>query len=244
MQTLSAILARTARLLHHLAHIRWRPPRPKPGRPRCRRSPGDLARCCAPDFRISDGLVVTPSSSRRSLSSRISFHVGSVDEEFHGRPPRRCRWQRGGLIRSAFALDQIADWVTGHEARSTPTCESRCRCWCRCQPTRAYTYAVPDGMAVAPGSIVRVPLGPREVAGIVWDDWRRCGRPAKLRPISHAFDCPPIATDMRRFVDWVVSLHAVAAGHGGAHAAAGAGSLRPGAAGRGPGMDRRSSRTA
>ncbi len=34
---------------------------------------------------------------------------------------------------------------------------------------RPYTYAVPDGMRVVPGSIVRVPLGPRQVAGIVWD---------------------------------------------------------------------------
>ena len=30
---------------------------------------------------------------------------------------------------------------------------------------RPYSYAVPAGMTVAPGSIVRVPLGPREVAG-------------------------------------------------------------------------------
>ncbi|WP_292292225.1 hypothetical protein, partial [Mesorhizobium sp.] len=34
---------------------------------------------------------------------------------------------------------------------------------------RPYTYAVPAGMRVVPGSIVRVPLGPRQVAGIVWD---------------------------------------------------------------------------
>jgi primosomal protein N' len=34
---------------------------------------------------------------------------------------------------------------------------------------RPYSYLVPDGMAVEPGTIVRVPLGPREVAGIVWD---------------------------------------------------------------------------
>ena len=32
-----------------------------------------------------------------------------------------------------------------------------------------YTYAVPEGATVEPGSIVRVPLGPRLVAGVVWD---------------------------------------------------------------------------
>ena len=28
---------------------------------------------------------------------------------------------------------------------------------------RAYSYAVPEGMAVEPGSVVQVPLGPRQV---------------------------------------------------------------------------------
>jgi primosomal protein N' (replication factor Y) (superfamily II helicase) len=68
---------------------------------------------------------------------------------------------------------------------------------------RPYTYAVPEGMTVVPGSIVRVPLGPREVAGIVWDSAADLVDPKKLRPISEVFDCPPIDRDMRRFVDWV-----------------------------------------
>jgi primosomal protein N' (replication factor Y) (superfamily II helicase) len=70
---------------------------------------------------------------------------------------------------------------------------------------RAYSYAVPPGMAVRPGSIVRVPLGPREVAGIVWDGPGEAVNPKKLRPISECFDCPPIDEDMRRFVDWVAA---------------------------------------
>ncbi|MBN9056720.1 MAG: ribosomal protein L7/L12, partial [Rhizobiales bacterium] len=37
-------------------------------------------------------------------------------------------------------------------------------------PTPApYSYTVPEGMAVEPGSIVQVPLGPRLVPGVVWD---------------------------------------------------------------------------
>ena len=70
---------------------------------------------------------------------------------------------------------------------------------------RPYSYAVPEGMAVRPGSIVRVPLGPREVAGIVWDGPGEAVNPKKLRPISECFDCPPIDEDMRRFVDWVAA---------------------------------------
>ena len=68
---------------------------------------------------------------------------------------------------------------------------------------RPYSYAVPDGMTVVPGSIVRVPLGPREVAGIVWDGGNEAFDPKRLRPISEAFDCPPVTDAMRRMVDWI-----------------------------------------
>ncbi|MGN6465989.1 MAG: primosomal protein N' [Rhizobiaceae bacterium] len=68
-----------------------------------------------------------------------------------------------------------------------------------------YSYAVPEGMRVGPGSIVRVPLGPRQVAGIVWDGG--CGdiEPKRLRGIEEVFDCPPVGADMRRFVEWIAS---------------------------------------
>jgi primosomal protein N' (replication factor Y) len=33
---------------------------------------------------------------------------------------------------------------------------------------RAYSYRVPDGLTVAPGDIVSVPLGAREATGVVW----------------------------------------------------------------------------
>ncbi|MEO4001100.1 primosomal protein N' [Mesorhizobium sp. CAU 1732] len=68
---------------------------------------------------------------------------------------------------------------------------------------RPYSYSVPDEMSVVAGSIVRVPLGPREVAGVVWDVPTDQIDPKKLRPISQVFDCPPIDADARRFVDWV-----------------------------------------
>nr|WP_245319179.1 primosomal protein N' [Consotaella salsifontis] len=68
---------------------------------------------------------------------------------------------------------------------------------------RPYSYAVPEGMTVVPGSIVQVPLGPRQVAGIVWDGDGDEVDPKKLRPITQVFDCPPLAESMRRFIDWV-----------------------------------------
>ena len=69
-----------------------------------------------------------------------------------------------------------------------------------------YTYKVPAGMELAPGDIVRVPLGPREMIGAVWDD------PVdpsvghnRLRAILHHYDSPPLDPTLRRFVDWVAN---------------------------------------
>ncbi len=70
---------------------------------------------------------------------------------------------------------------------------------------RPYSYAVPEGMDVEPGSIVRVPLGPREVGAVVWDGTCDDIEARKLRPISELFDCPPLTAGSRRFVDWVAS---------------------------------------
>ena len=67
----------------------------------------------------------------------------------------------------------------------------------------AYSYRVPRDCAVVAGSVVEVPLGPRRVLGVVWDDR---GPPLKvgdnrLREIVRTFDVPPIAEPLRRFVD-------------------------------------------
>lgn len=69
-----------------------------------------------------------------------------------------------------------------------------------------YSYGVPEDMVVEPGSIVQVPLGPRQVIGVVWD--KNDGPPVdpkKLRPITKTFECPPLREEMRRFIDWVAS---------------------------------------
>ncbi|CAN7435186.1 primosomal protein N' [Rhizobium sp. LjRoot98] len=71
---------------------------------------------------------------------------------------------------------------------------------------KPYSYAVPEGMAVEPGSIVQVPLGPRQVVGVVWDGVDDGSvDPKKLKAITQVFDCPPLAKDMRTFLDWVAS---------------------------------------
>ncbi len=77
---------------------------------------------------------------------------------------------------------------------------------------RPFSYGVPEGMSVRPGSIVRVPIGPREVAAVVWDGEGETVDPKKLRPISEVFDCPPLEDKARRFVDWVAGYTMTAPG--------------------------------
>lgn len=69
----------------------------------------------------------------------------------------------------------------------------------------AYSYGVPEGMDLAPGDYVQVPLGTREVAAVVWDDSENTVDPKKLRSVISKFDCPPLREDMRRFIEWVAN---------------------------------------
>ncbi|CAI8224924.1 MAG: Primosomal protein N' [Alphaproteobacteria bacterium] len=68
-----------------------------------------------------------------------------------------------------------------------------------------YDYAVPLHMAVAPGSIVRVPLGSRQVYGVVWGEAEGDAPAHKIKPIIALCDVPPLAEELRQFVDWVAN---------------------------------------
>ncbi len=70
---------------------------------------------------------------------------------------------------------------------------------------RPYSYGIPKGMSLAPGDFVQVPLGPRKVAAVVWDnpDNEKPIDPKKLRSIEKKFDCPRLPKEMRKFVDWL-----------------------------------------
>ncbi|HEY0218587.1 MAG TPA: primosomal protein N' [Afipia sp.] len=70
---------------------------------------------------------------------------------------------------------------------------------------QAYSYRVPDGVDLAPGDVVCVPLGAREVVAVVWaenanPDPRLHNR---LKDVGEKLGVPPLREELRSFVDWV-----------------------------------------
>jgi primosomal protein N' (replication factor Y) (superfamily II helicase) len=70
---------------------------------------------------------------------------------------------------------------------------------------QTYSYRVPPGLELAPGDLVRVPLGPRECTAVVWandatPDPRLDNR---LKDVAAKLDIPPLKPELRRFVEWV-----------------------------------------
>jgi primosomal protein N' (replication factor Y) (superfamily II helicase) len=72
---------------------------------------------------------------------------------------------------------------------------------------QAYSYRVPRGMELEAGDVVAVPLGPREVIGVVWaqnqkPDPRLHNR---LKDVGEKLDVPPLKSELRALVDWVAN---------------------------------------
>jgi primosomal protein N' (replication factor Y) len=68
-----------------------------------------------------------------------------------------------------------------------------------------YDYLVPEGMAVAPGDLVRVPVGGRVLWGAAWGAAAGGVAEARLKPVQAVSDLPPLSPALRRFVDWVAA---------------------------------------
>ncbi|WP_298282882.1 primosomal protein N' [Acidocella sp.] len=65
----------------------------------------------------------------------------------------------------------------------------------------AFTYASATPLPL--GAVVRVPLGRRTVAGVVWDE---PPDPAiATKPVASVYDVPPYPADLRQFIDWVAA---------------------------------------
>ncbi len=65
----------------------------------------------------------------------------------------------------------------------------------------AFTYATDATLAA--GTLVRVPLGPRLVVGVVWDE--PVDQTVRARPVAEVLGFPPLPGELRRFIDWVAA---------------------------------------
>ncbi len=71
---------------------------------------------------------------------------------------------------------------------------------------RPYSYLVPSDVLLAEGDFVKVPLGSREIVGVVWSlGDEPDGAPEKLRSVTARLDSPAMPASMRSFIDWVAS---------------------------------------
>jgi primosomal protein N' (replication factor Y) len=68
---------------------------------------------------------------------------------------------------------------------------------------QAYDYLVPDGLDLARGDFVTVPLGRRSVTGVVWGSGAGDVDPAKLKPVTARLSLPPLPLASCAFIDWV-----------------------------------------
>ncbi len=75
-----------------------------------------------------------------------------------------------------------------------------------------FDYAVPEGMELAPGDLVEVPLGARRAVGIVWDGAPGGIGSGRLKPVRQRLSIPPVARPLRRLVDWIADYYVAAPG--------------------------------
>jgi primosomal protein N' (replication factor Y) len=71
---------------------------------------------------------------------------------------------------------------------------------------QTYSYRVPEGLALAPGDVVCVPLGARgETMGVVWaeNDNPNPRLHNRMKDVVGKLDVPPLKGELRQFVDWV-----------------------------------------
>jgi len=66
----------------------------------------------------------------------------------------------------------------------------------------AFDYAEPEGMALAPGDQVAVPLGPRLMRGVVAALREAAGGNRPLKPVAERLDDPPLPPGTLEFVQW------------------------------------------
>jgi primosomal protein N' (replication factor Y) len=91
----------------------------------------------------------------------------------------------------------------------------------------AYDYAEPEGLCLDVGDIVRAPLGPRDVAGVVLALRDGAGVNRPLRPLQGRLEAPPLPPRTLAFIQWAARYAVDSPGAALAMALRGLGSAPP-----------------
>ena len=76
-----------------------------------------------------------------------------------------------------------------------------------------YSYRVPQGLPLAVGDYVAVPLGLRQVIGVVWTLKAEASTDKKLRDVIERFDMVAMPETHRKFVEWLSAYYLESAGN-------------------------------
>ena len=70
---------------------------------------------------------------------------------------------------------------------------------------KSYNYSVPENLKLEAGDFVKVPLGSREVVGVVWKKSDKKPDASKIKSVISRLEVTPLPTTLRKFVDWLAS---------------------------------------
>src|SRR2546427_8965973 len=70
---------------------------------------------------------------------------------------------------------------------------------------QTYSYRVPEGLELAPGDLVTVPLGARMATAVTWAENPKPNPRLdnRMKDVEAKLDAPPLKPELRQFVDWV-----------------------------------------
>jgi primosomal protein N' (replication factor Y) len=68
-----------------------------------------------------------------------------------------------------------------------------------------YSYRVPEGLELAPGDLVTVPLGARMATAVTWAENPKPNPRLdnRMKDVEAKLDVPPLKPELRKFIDWV-----------------------------------------
>jgi primosomal protein N' (replication factor Y) len=71
----------------------------------------------------------------------------------------------------------------------------------------AYDYGIPEALDLSPGDFVKVPLGPRQAVGVVWENVPQGAESSvsenRLKDVISRMPAPPMPAENRQLVDWI-----------------------------------------